>query len=319
MARRAGALLVVLLAAGCRKKAPASTSELQLHPVSIPGLTISLPAGKQRMEPPVFEGGNIHVTSGRVSTDLVWGQREEPLTSEDVAASLRASQAMFKVAGELVMGQEAENTVCGYPATTRSFTLGSYRGHATDWLIPREGRVFSLITLNTPANDQLHQRIIDSARCTPVTTRPALVYPTFVAPAGFEPIQQIGQRALVRGQEVLSFNPGAIEPAPEPGFWDSQAGKVFVHEHVLRSFEGAHIVDTRVVRDAEGLERVVMNGDFDWQGQNMELVAMYWHCPASQHTFIAVHATPRGDAGVVGAVTDDPLMAARCPAAQSAP
>ena len=124
---------------------------------------------------------------------------------------------------------------------------------------------------------------------------------------------------MVRGTEVLSFSPGSIEEAPERGFYDTEVGKTFVREHVLRSFAGARIVDTRLVTDAEGLERVVMSGDFDWNEHVVDLVAMYWHCPASKHTFIALHSIPRGDAGVVGAVTDDLLMAARCPAAQSVP
>ncbi len=319
MARRAGALLVVLLAAGCRKKAPASIIKLELHPVSIPGLTISLPAGKQRMAPPVFEGGNVHVATDRVSIDLFWGQREEPLAVEDVAASLRATKAMFKVAGELVMGTDTAGKLCGFDATTRSFTLGSYRGQATDWFVADEGRWFALVTMSTLVSDKLHQRIIDSARCTPVTTRPPPVYPVFAVPEGFVEREEKGQRALVRGTEVLSFSPGSIEEAPERGFYDTEVGKTFVREHVLRSFAGARIVDTRLVTDAEGLERVVMSGDFDWNEHVVDLVAMYWHCPASKHTFIALHSMPRGDAGVVGSVTDDLLMAARCPAAQSAP
>ncbi|MCC7000096.1 MAG: hypothetical protein IT370_36185 [Deltaproteobacteria bacterium] len=318
MARRAVALLVACLLGGCRKKAP-DLIKLELRPVTIPGLTISLPAGQRRMEPPVFEGGSVHVGGAQVSTDLVWGLREEPLSSEDVAASLRATKAMFKVAGEVVMVDEVASKVCGMDATTRSFTLGSYRGQATDWLVEREGRVFTLLTMSTLASHLLHRRILDSAQCTLVSKRPPLVYPTFVAPEGFEDAHELGQRALVRGREVLSFNPGAIEPAPERGFYETEAGKVFVREHLLRSFEGARIVDTQVVTDPEGLQRVVMTGDFDWQGEEMQLVAMYWHCPASQHTFIAVHSLPRADGGGLVSALDDPLLAARCPAAQSAP
>jgi len=319
MARRAVALLVVLLLGGCRKKVPAPVITLELHPVTVPGLTISLPVGQQRMEPPVFEGGSVHVTSDRVGTDLFWGQREEPMTGEDVVASLRATQALFKVAGALAMVGEAPAKVCDLEATTRSFTLGSYRGQATDWFLASEGRWFALITMSTLVSDKLHQRILDSARCTPVSTRPPPVYPTFAVPEGFEERLEAGQRALVRGHEVVSFNPGGVEQAPERGFYDSEAGKVFVREHVLRYFAEARITTTQLVTDAEGLERVVMSGDFDWNDRVNDLVAMYWHCPASKHTFIALHSMPRGDAGVVGAVTDDLLMAARCPPAQSAP
>jgi len=297
-------LALLALLVGCKQK------ETALQEVAVPGLTISMPAGRvtRHVE---FEGGRVHVAGRREFADLLWGTGEAEPDAQLLEASLTAGNF-----GQARVGKLEPWTLCDRPSHTGTFTLGDISGRVTTWFVDDEKRWFVLITMGYPS--ALHGRLVASARCQAVTARPPPLFPLFSEPAGYTRLERDYGIIYSLADDSIVLMPGTVASAPNDSV-ETAEGRQRLARELGRQLGDEFALgrpDARV--DGDGIERTVVSFATTASVTPRDGLAMMWYCPASARMFLVTRMWARGrDAGL--AEMGDLLMGARCPPAQSAP
>ncbi|MFO0744110.1 MAG: hypothetical protein U1F43_00355 [Myxococcota bacterium] len=307
----AGLLAIVsTLASACR--GPADDT---LTPTKLPGFEMALPGWD------AVSRGSRWMSDRVVLTDephermlyVQWQPATELWTGPQLEAALDASKSAFGAA--MTLGSATAREVSGHPGLTLPISIDDLKGRVTTWFCPEHQRQLLLFSLGPEA---VHDAIVASVRCH-----------TEKAPAGaadadktlfpkFDPLPKMtktedGDPSM---QTWTSDEAIIVLMAGTPGDTLSEVAGEGLQPTIKKMLALGGMTDVGAIQssdvtDNDGIVRHIFRSKATSEGTPLDVSVAIWHCPASERSFIAIHAAGAGT--LTGFTAEQHLLRASCP------